>query len=173
MRSVLCPPSPLLPKRSVESSTLRGGRVDPLLEYRRRFEHHHPARRDRHFLAGLGVAPDSLTLLAYHERAKRGELHGLPPLEAIGDLFENQFNERRRLGARQPHLLVDRLAQIRAGDCFSGHRQPRLRRSRYLSEFTNDMSLSRSGQRGPQIFRDRHQRTSAEAQVKPPPIASS
>src|SRR4051794_32796231 len=44
--------------------------VDALLEDRRRLEHHDPARRDRHFLAGLRIAPDPLALLANHERTK-------------------------------------------------------------------------------------------------------
>src|SRR5437763_2740284 len=173
MRSVLYPPPLCSLKRFRPASGLRAGRVDALLEYRRRLEHHYAARRDRHFFAGFRIAPDALALLAYHERAERRELHRFAALEAIGDFLEHQFNERRGLGARQSHLLVDRLAQIRAGDCFSGHRQPRLRRSRYLSESSDDMSLNRNGQRGAQIFRGGHQRTSADAQVKPPPIASS
>src|SRR5262245_17788209 len=57
-----------------------GGAVDPLLEDGGGLEHHDPPRRDRHFLAGLGIAPDALALLAHHERAERGELHGLAAL---------------------------------------------------------------------------------------------
>ena len=53
-------------KRTPVSNRL-GVTVDAMLEDRRRLEHHHPARRDRHFLAGLGVAPNALALLAHHE----------------------------------------------------------------------------------------------------------
>src|SRR5437899_130232 len=35
---------------------------NPALEHVRRFERHHPARQDRHFLAGLRIAADALVL---------------------------------------------------------------------------------------------------------------
>src|SRR5271169_1485384 len=44
--------------------------VDPLLEDGGRLEHHDAARRDRDFLAGLRITPDTLALLAYHERSE-------------------------------------------------------------------------------------------------------
>src|SRR4051812_38315291 len=68
--------------------------VDALLEDGRRLEHHDPARRDRHFLAGLRVAADPLALLANHERTKRGQLHRFASFEAGGDLPEHQFHQR-------------------------------------------------------------------------------
>jgi len=68
--------------------------VDALLEDRGRLEYYHAARRDRHFLAGIGIAPDPLALLAHHERAERRELHRLATLEAIGDFFQDEFDER-------------------------------------------------------------------------------
>src|SRR3954462_7714624 len=87
--------------------------VDALLENRRRLEHHHPARRNRYFLAGLGVTPDPLALLAHHERTERRQFPRLATLEAVGDFLQNQLDERGRFGARQSYLLVDCLAQIR------------------------------------------------------------
>src|SRR5262249_54062024 len=88
--------------------------------------------------------------------------------------LQHQLDERGGLGARQSHLLIDRLAQVRACDCFSGHRPPRFRRSIYPSELSHDISLGRSGQRGAAgRFPGNHQRTSVAPQVKPPPIASS
>jgi len=105
--------------------------VDALLEDRGRLEHHHAARRDRHFLGGLEIAPDPLALLAHHERAKRRKLHRLAALEAIGDFFQDELDEGGRFGARQSYFLVDRLAQVCACDRLSRHRQPRLRRSTY------------------------------------------
>src|SRR5215510_15382409 len=85
---------------------LAGIGVDALLENRRRLEHHHAARRDRHFFAGLGIAPDPLALLAHHERAERRELHRLAALKTIGDFLQDEFDERGRFGARQSYLLV-------------------------------------------------------------------
>src|SRR5215472_2046969 len=121
--------------------------VDSLLEDRGRLEHHDSARRDRYLLAGLGISPDPLPLFAYHKGAEGGQLHGLSPFQAIGDFLQHQLNERSRFGARQPYLLVDRLTQIGTSDCFQRHRQPRIWRSPYPSELSNDMSLGPQGQR--------------------------
>src|SRR4051812_40416022 len=106
--------------------------VYPLLQNRRRLEHHHAARRDRHLGAGLRIAADALALLAHHEGAERRQLDRLALFQAVGDLFQHQFNEGRRLRARQAHLLVDGLAQIDACHCLSGsgHRlRPNSRRT--------------------------------------------
>src|ERR1700744_2578573 len=56
--------------------------VDPLLQDRRRLEHHHAPRRDRNFGSRLRIASDALTFLAHHERAERGELHRFAFLKA-------------------------------------------------------------------------------------------
>src|ERR1700690_189573 len=95
-----------------------------MLEDRRRLEHHHPARRDRPFLAGLGIAPDALALLAHHEGAERGKLHGFATLQAVGDFFEHQLHERRGFRPRKTYFLVDRFAEVRPRHCFTGHRPP-------------------------------------------------
>src|ERR1700761_5759065 len=94
--------------------------VDALFENRRRFEHHHTPRRDRDFRAGLRITTDTLTFLANHEAAERGELHRLALLQAVGYLLQYQLDESRRFGTGQPDLLIDGLAQIHACDCFSG-----------------------------------------------------
>ena len=104
-------------------------RIDSLLEDGGRLEHHDPARRDRHFLAGPGIAADALAFLAHYERAERRQLHRLAALQAVGDLFENQFDEGSGFRARQADFLIDRFAQIRARDRLSRHRQPHSRRS--------------------------------------------
>src|SRR3954447_8588545 len=49
--------------------------VDTLFQYRRRLEHHHTARRNRYFGAGLRIASDALSLLAHHEGTERRQLH--------------------------------------------------------------------------------------------------
>src|ERR1043166_3183299 len=118
-------PSPRAYSRAPETHLLACAvvsRVDPRLEYRGRLEHHDAARRDRHFLAGLGIATDPLALLAYHERSERGKLHGFAALETIGKLFKHPFDQRRRFGARQADLLVDRFAQIGTRHRFPSHR---------------------------------------------------
>ena len=45
--------------------------IDLLLQDRRRLEHEHPARQDRHLGAGLRVAALALTFLAYEEGSER------------------------------------------------------------------------------------------------------
>src|SRR6516162_3468847 len=83
--------------------------IDALLEDRRRLEHHDSPRRNRNFLAGLGIATDALPLFPHDERTERRQFYGFAAFEAVGDFFEHQFDEGRRFGARQPNLLVDRL----------------------------------------------------------------
>src|SRR3979411_414161 len=80
--------------------------VDPLLQNGRRLEHHHATRRNRHLGAGLWVTSDTLTFLAHHEGTERRQLHRLALLEAIGDLFQDQFDEGRRLPAPQYTILA-------------------------------------------------------------------
>src|ERR1700754_2848219 len=87
-----------------------GMTVDPLLQDRRRLEHHHTPRRDRYFSSGLWITTDTLTLLAHHERAERGKLHRLALLQAVGNFLQNQLYEGRRFGTGQPDLLIDGLA---------------------------------------------------------------
>src|SRR6267154_1573234 len=95
MRPAPSPPPPcsLMPAcymKELRFRGLAGIRVDALLEDGRRLEHHHPAWRDRHFLPGLGIAPNPLALLAHHERAERGQLHRFATFEAIGDLHHHR-----------------------------------------------------------------------------------
>src|SRR5262245_29044004 len=75
-----------------EIKQLRAVGINPLLEYRGRLEHHHPARRYRHFLAGLGIPANPLTLLANHEGAEGRQLHGLASFKAIRDLLQHQLD---------------------------------------------------------------------------------
>src|SRR5690606_14271161 len=53
------------------------GAQDALLQHVRCLEGHDPARQDRHFLAGLGIAPDPLVLVADLEGGEGRQLHGL------------------------------------------------------------------------------------------------
>src|SRR5262249_40158399 len=99
--------------------------IDTLLEDSRRLEYHDAARGNRHFLAGLRIAADALAFFAHDERAERRQLYGLAALQAVGNFLEHELDERRRLGARQPNLLIDRLTQVRTRDRLSRHGQPR------------------------------------------------
>ena len=102
--------------------------VTALLQNGGRLEHHDAARRNRNFLAGLRIAADPLAFFAHDKRSERRQFHGFAALKAIGDFLEHQFDQRSRFRARQAHLLVDRLTQIRACYCSSAHRKPRRRR---------------------------------------------
>ena len=46
-------------------------------------KHQHPARADRHFLAGLWIAADALPLAPYGKAAERRNLHHLAALKRI------------------------------------------------------------------------------------------
>ena len=61
--------------------------------------------RDRHLLAGLGIAADALALLAHHERTKRRQLDRFATLQAVRDFFENELNERGAFGSRQAKFI--------------------------------------------------------------------
>src|SRR5262245_21566703 len=65
--------------------------VDSLFQDRRRLEHHYAPRRYRHFLAGLGVTPYALALLAHHEGTERREFHRFAPLKQFGVFFNTLF----------------------------------------------------------------------------------
>src|SRR5262245_31477568 len=95
--------TPLTPTRAAPAllmiTTVLAHGIDALLEDGGRLEHHHPAWGDRHLFPGLRVATNPLPFLAHHERTERRQFHRLPPLEAVGDLLENQFHEGGRFGA--------------------------------------------------------------------------
>src|SRR5215510_12370443 len=151
------------------------GIIDTLLQDRGWLEDHHAARRDRHFLAGLGISPDALAFLAHHEGTEGRQLHRIASFKAIGDLLQHHFHKCGRFRAGKPYLLVDGLAQIRPCHCLCSHRLPRLRRLRYPSVFSHDISLTGYGQRGRSAKHNvlPYHLTWTAPQVKPPPMASS
>src|SRR6266545_2781040 len=128
------PPSRLPCARRLALLLVRAFRlgIDALLEDRRGFEDHDAPRRNRHFLAGLGIASDPLSLLAHHERSERRKLHCLAALQAVGDLLEHQLDQHSGFGARQPDFLVDRLAKIRACHRLPSHRPAPLVRGKSI-----------------------------------------
>src|SRR5215467_12001583 len=103
MRRALFPPPPLLQKSNELFEFAAVGIVDALLEDRGWLEHHDAPRRDRHFLAGLGIAPDALAFLAHHEGTKGRQFHRLASFKAIGDFLQYHLNERGRFRARKPY----------------------------------------------------------------------
>src|SRR6266700_451244 len=148
-------------------------RIDAVLEDRGGLEHHHPPGRDRNFLASLGVAPDPLALPAHHEGAEGRKLHRLPAFEAIGDFLQDQFDQRRRFGARQAYLLIDRLAQISPCDRLARHRLPHS--AIHIPLFFQTIfawSEAVNGAGGADVGKTIYHRSSAAPQVKPPPMAS-
>src|SRR5690606_5821670 len=84
-------------------------------------EHQNLARSDGHLLAGLRIAADPLPLLANAERAERRQLHGVAAGETRRNLVQHELDELLRFIAREPHLLHDRLGQVRAGQRLSAH----------------------------------------------------
>src|ERR1043166_9270048 len=147
MRRALYPRPTLPVRRGLLALAVAAG-IDALLEDRGRLEHHHATRRDRHFLAGLRIAPDALALLAHHERTERRQLHGLAAREAVRDFLQYHFNECRRFRSRQSDLLVDSLAQVRPRHCFARHRlSPPSATSNYPHEFSTIFTCRGDGQR--------------------------
>ena len=92
--------------------------VDTFLENMTRAENKHPPRLDRHFFTRLRIAPHPPALLADRERTERRKLHRVALGEAVGNLGQHKLDEFRRLVPRQTDFLIDRLAQMRARDCF-------------------------------------------------------
>src|SRR5438874_10316795 len=142
--------------------------VDLMLQRMRGAEHQHPTRADRHFLAGLRVAADPLTLLAHGETAERGDLDHLAALERTGNLGDHRFDEFGRLVAREANLLIDRFGELSASNRFSGHDA--------LPAFGKVRPAEKPRQipkRCPRFSGVRsYQRTTLAPQVSPPPSAS-
>ena len=93
--------------------------VDLGLQNIGRLEHHHPARKDRHFDAGLRIAPHPLALRAHHERAESRQLDGLAARGRIADFVKNRLNQLGRFGSRQSDLLIDDFRQVGPRDRLS------------------------------------------------------
>src|SRR5688500_15539658 len=78
-------------------------------------EGHHPARRDRPFYAGLGIAAYALGLVAKDEASEVGNLDVLALRQRVAHVEEDALDDACRLGARKPELAVDHVGQIGAG----------------------------------------------------------
>src|SRR5690349_3851437 len=101
--------------------TSKQSRIDAIFHDIARTKHEDAARRDRHLLAGLGIAPDTLTLLAYAERTERGKLDGVPRRQRARNLSQNKLDELLGFVARQAYPLHHRLSEIRSRECRATH----------------------------------------------------
>src|SRR3982751_880156 len=151
-------------------------------------ESHHPARCDRHFDAGLGIAANALALVAQDERAEAGYLDVRALGERVTHVMKHPLDHIGRFGARQPELAVHGVGKVGAGQraigpCFVidprdpeiRHFNPPLgRRPPRRSDYSNVTEIRRVGNSTFQRIADVFQYLSAAApHVKPPPIASS
>ena len=67
------------------------------------------------------ITPKALALLAHGEYAKPGELHGLPPSQAIRDLVQYLLDKRFTVMRGQTDLAPHCLIQVLARDCLPSH----------------------------------------------------
>src|SRR5262245_58636522 len=65
-----------------------------------------------YFLAGLGIAPGTLRLVAQLEIAEAGKLDALPALERASDLLEKRLDHVFGLALVQPDLLEQQVGQL-------------------------------------------------------------
>src|SRR3954465_14813421 len=86
---VLRAPGSLFP--AVANLALR----DPVAHDLAGAEGHHAARGDRHFDAGLGVAPDALALVAQDEGAEAGDLDVRALGQRVAHVMQHAFDEVR------------------------------------------------------------------------------
>src|SRR5262245_26301650 len=96
--------------------------LDPQTQFLARTERDDAAGGDRNLLAGLGVAPGALVLVAQLEIAEGGQLHLLPGLQAVADLLEKVVHELLRLPLVEAKLFKQRFRQLRFGQ--RRHRYP-------------------------------------------------
>ena len=143
-------------------------------------EHQHPARQDRHFLAGLRIAPDALALLRAPRRCRRTRSSPISPrVSASAISLEHDLHQIGgiRCATGRPLDTRPRSRSRACRSCVSSPWPARsaCRRERVITLARNP-SISRSWQATFKFVRWRpftaYQRTSAEPQVKPPPMAS-
>src|SRR5690554_1813503 len=82
-------------------------------------------RRDRDFLAGLGVAPRTLGLVAELEVAEAGELDGFATLQGRANLLEETLDHVLGLALVQPHPFKKQFGQFGLGQCRAHFPYPR------------------------------------------------
>src|SRR5690349_15406515 len=94
----------------------------PQAQFLARTERDDTARGDRDLLAGLGIAPGALVLVAELEVAETRQFHLLAGLQAVADLLEEIVHELLGLPLVQAQLFKQRFSQLRFGQ--RRHRYP-------------------------------------------------
>src|SRR5579883_866969 len=89
--------------------------LDSQLQLLARTEGHHPARGNRNFLTGLGIASRPLVLVPQVEIAETRQLHLLPPLECLAKHLEKRVDEFLRLALVEPDVQEQTLGHFRFG----------------------------------------------------------
>src|SRR5688572_25455108 len=77
------------------------------------------ARADRNLLAGLGIAPGALRLVAQLEIAEARKLHALAALESPPNFFEERLHHVLCLALVQPDLFEQKVSQLGLGQSHS------------------------------------------------------
>ena len=95
---------------------------DPVAHDLARAEGHHPARSDRHFDAGLGIAADTLPFVAQDESAEARDLHIAALGERCAHVVQHALDDVRRFGARQAELAMDDVREVGARQRVAGVR---------------------------------------------------
>src|SRR5438309_1194848 len=99
----------------------RGGSVHTILQNMRGTEDQDTPGSDRHFLTGLGIATDALSLEPDEETAKGGDLYGLAARQGFRHFIQHRFDKLGRLVTRESDLLVDGLGEMGSGNCVFRH----------------------------------------------------
>src|SRR5215210_4440564 len=126
-----CDSSPIVfnaPGSLFPAATRGSALGDPVAHDLTGAEGHDAARRNRHFDAGLGVAPDPLAFVAQDERAESGHLHIRSDRQSVAHVVQHTFDHAGRFGARQAELAMNDIGKVRARQCSVGVRvlvQPR------------------------------------------------
>src|SRR4051812_36476195 len=99
---------------AVATATPSGAPGDPLAGHLAGAEGEHPARRDRHLDARLGVASHALALVAQDEAAEARDLDVLAVGQSRAHMVEDALDDPRRFGAGEADLTVYDIRQIGA-----------------------------------------------------------
>src|SRR5512139_2879183 len=112
------------------------------LQFLRRVERDDAPRRDRDFLAGLGVAAGVLRLLAQLEIAEAGELHAVARLERRADFLEEALHHVLGFALVEAQLLEEQVGEFGLGE---GHVHAWVRSTaakRFSSRVTNPPTVA-------------------------------
>ena len=90
-----------LPPRRRVVPEARHALVDPVLQYPRGLEHHHPSRRNRRLFTGTRIAGHAWSLVMREDTAEGRYLDCLPGRQPLADWLDHFVDGPRRLTARR------------------------------------------------------------------------